>query len=333
VQFVKLFKEKTMPLFSDDLFLGAGATYMGTGTQSATAVISATISGNVMRVAQYLSGEPLSVGQYITGSSVTANSYITVINPDESYTLSQSSTVSSAETMYAAGNALLGDPAPMSLGVGPLGRLYVWDTIPQALQAANIAPSQTPNQAGNLTLAPGVSSIRVFRSTGLPAIQVDVPRAISITQVSSGNVVTFTVSGVDYYGQAMTQTVTSIPGDVAYTLKAFYQVTNIAVSGATGTAVTVGTSDVLGIPVRVIDAGYLVSIGWANALARDTGGNQAFVPAATATATASTGDVRGTYQPSTSTNGSARLVVAIAVPAIAVGPYSTRQGALGVTQA
>jgi len=331
VQFVKLFKEKTMPLFSDDLFLGAGATYMGTGTQSATAVISATISGNVMRVAQYLSGEPLSVGQYITGSSVTANSYITVINPDESYTLSQSSTVASAETMYAAGNALLGDPAPMSLGVGPLGRMYTWDTIPQAQQAANIAPSQTPNQAGNLTLSAGTSAITVYRSTGLPAVQLDVPRAVSITQVTGGNTVGVTVSGFDYYGQSMTQIISSAPAGTASTAKAFYQITSVYVDGATGTAVVVGTTNVLGLPVRVIDAGYIVRVGFAGYLANDSG---TFTPADTATATAVTGDVRGTYVPdNASPNGSNRLVMAIALPAIAVGPNSTRIGALGVTQA
>ena len=322
-----------MPLFSDDLFLGAGATYMGTGPQSATATISATISGTTLTVAQYLSGDPLVVGQYVTGSSVTAGSYITANLGNNQYTLSASSTVGSAETMWVAGNALLGDPSPMSLGVGPLGRIYVWDTIPQALQAANIAGTQTPAAAGNLTLAAGVSSKSVVLANSQTVIQLDVPRAVSVTQVTSGNTVNITVSGYDYYGQAMTQTFASNPGDVAASTKAFFQVSSISVDGATGTAVTAGTTDVLGIPVRVIDAGYLLSIGWANALTRDTGGSQAFVAAATATATASTGDVRGTYQPSTSTNGENRLVVAIALPALAVGPNSTRQGALGVTQA
>ena len=50
-------------------------------------------------------------------------------------------------------------------------------------------------------------------------------------------------------------------------------------------------------------------------------------------ATSTTGDVRGTYIPSSATNGSRRLVMAIAMPGIAVGPNSTRTGALGVTQA
>jgi hypothetical protein len=50
-------------------------------------------------------------------------------------------------------------------------------------------------------------------------------------------------------------------------------------------------------------------------------------------ATNITGDVRGTYYPSSATNGIKRLVVVIALPGIASGPNATRIGALGVTQA
>ena len=319
-----------MPLFSDDLFLGAGATYMGTGPQSATATISATISGTTLTVAQYLSGDPLVVGQYVVGTSVTANSYITANLGNNQFTLSQTSTIASAATMYAAGNALLGDPSPMSLGVGPLGRLYVWDTIPQTLQAANIAASQTAAGAGNLTLTAGTSAKSVLRADGTTVIQLDVPRAISVAQVTAGNAVTVTVSGYDYYGQSMTSQLTSSPGGTASGNKAFYQIASVNVDGATGTAVTVGTTDKLGIPVRVIDAGYVVHAGWNNAIGADGG---SLTVAATATATSSTGDVRGTYTPSTASNGIKRLVMTIALPALAVGPNSTRTGALGVTQA
>lgn len=317
-----------MPLFSDDLFLGAGATYMGTGNQSATAVISATISGTTMTVVQNLSGDALVVGQYITGSSVTANSYITANLGNNQYTLSQSSTVGSATTMYAAGNALLGDPAPMSLGVGPLGRVYVWDTIPQTLQSANIAASQTASAAGNLTLTAGTSATSVVKSNGTTVIQLDVPRALTVNCSTTARA--FTVSGYDYYGQAMTEVITVATAGTAVTgNKAFYQIASVSIAGS-ATACVVGTSDYLGLPVRAIDAGYVVSVGWANTLARDTG---TFTAAATATATSTTGDVRGTYKPSSASNGSNRLVMAIAVPAIAVGPNSTATGALGVTQA
>ena len=318
-----------MPLFSDDLFLGAGATYMGTGPYSATSVVSGTISGTTLTVSTYLSGDPLVVGQFITGSGVTANSYITANLGNNQYTLSQSSTVGSATTMYAAGNALLGDPAPMSLGVGPLGRVYIWDVIPQTLQTANIAASQSASGAGNLTLTAGTSATSVVRSDGTTVIQLDCPRALQVNCSTTARA--FTVSGYDYYGQAMSEVITvATAGTAVAGKKAFFQISNVAIAGS-ATACVVGTTDVLGFPVRVIDAGYLVSNVWNNTLDNDAG---TFVAAdTTSPATSSTGDVRGTYKPSSASNGSKRLVCAIAVPAIAVGPNSTRTGALGVTQA
>ncbi|NDD54782.1 hypothetical protein EBZ39_13110, partial [bacterium] len=113
-------------------------------------------------------------------------------------------------------------------------------------------------------------------------------------------------------------------------LKAFYLVTSVSVSGATGTALTVGTTNVLGCPVRVPNIAYVASVKSNNALAQDGG---QFVAADTNTATTTTGDVRGTYTPATASNGIVRTVMGILLPAIAVGPNATRVGALGVTQA
>jgi hypothetical protein len=112
--------------------------------------------------------------------------------------------------------------------------------------------------------------------------------------------------------------------------KAFYQVSQVAVAGDCGATIAVGTTDIIGLPVRVTDAGYLASVGYNNTLARDAG---TFVAAATATATTTTGDVRGTYLPSGACDGIKRLVMGILLPGIAVGPNATRVGALGVTQA
>jgi len=81
--------------------------------------------------------------------------------------------------------------------------------------------------------------------------------------------------------------------------------------------VTVGVTDVIGIPVRVIDAGYIVKVGWNNTLLQNAG---ILAVAATATATTTTGDVRGTFTPTTASDGIKRLVMTIALPAIAVDP-------------
>jgi hypothetical protein len=111
--------------------------------------------------------------------------------------------------------------------------------------------------------------------------------------------------------------------------KAFFQISGATIAGS-ATAVLIGTSDVLGLPVRVFNAAYITSVKSNDTLAQDAG---TFVAAATATATTTTGDVRGTYVPATASDGIVRTVMTIALPGIAVGPNATRVGALGVTQA
>ena len=330
-----------MPQFSDDLFLGTAQGYIGTSNTNAEAVITGSVSGTTMTVTAMNSGDSLVLGQYVNGTGITANSYITAFvsgaGGTGTYTLSASSSATGSITIYASGNAGLNDPSPMEVGVGPLGREYVWDVIPQTLQAANIAASQTPVAAGNLTLTAGTSVKSFVRTDGTTVLQLDCARAVQLTTVS-GTISTsrnLTVSGYDYYGQPMTEviatgTTSSTVANVAGK-KAFYQISSIAINGSLPVAITVGTTDVLGFPLRTFDAGYVVRVGWNNTLANDAG---TFVVAdMTTPATSTTGDVRGTYVPSSATNGIKRLVTVIALSGIATGPNATRTGALGVTQA
>ena len=134
-----------MPQFSDDLFLGPAQTYMGTGPTNTEAVFSGSVTGTTLTIATLLSGDPIALGQYVSGTGITAGSYVTAFVTGTggagTYTLSASSSATGTISVFASGNALLGDPAPMDLGVGPMGRVYLWDVIPQTFQAANIAAS------------------------------------------------------------------------------------------------------------------------------------------------------------------------------------------------
>lgn len=322
-----------MAQFSDDLFLGTAQTFMGMAMTQTESVVSGSVSGTTMTVTSLLSGDVLSVGQYVSGAGVTTGSYITAFASGSggvgTYTLSASSSATGAITITSSGDAYLGDPAPMDLGVGPVGRVYVWDCVPQALQTANIAASQAPAGAGALTLTAGTSTKSVVRADNTTVIQLNTPRALQVNTSTTARAVT--INGYDYYGQAMSEVITvSVAGTPVSGKKAFYQIVSASISGS-ATAVTVGTTDILGLPVRIIDAGYVVKVGWNNTLAQDAG---TFVAAdMTNPATSTTGDVRGTYTPSSATNGIKRLVLTIALPGIAVGPNSTRTGALGVTQA
>jgi len=320
-----------MPSFSDDLFLGPAQTYMGTGIRPYTTIFTGSMSSTTLTVTALLQGAPIVVGMYVDGSSVTDGTYITGFGTGTggigTYTINQSVTASST-TMYAHGNITFDDPSPMDLGIGPLGRVYIWDVIPQAAVTNNVAASQTAAGAGAVTLTAGTSAKSVVRNDGTTAIQLDLPRAIKVNCSTTARA--FTINGYDYYGQAMSEVITVATAATAVTgKKAFFQVTSATIAGS-ATAVVIGTSDVLGLPVRVFNVAYVSSVKSNSTLAQDAG---TFVAADMATATSGTGDVRGTYTPATASDGIVRTVMTIALPGIAVGPNATRVGALGVTQA
>jgi hypothetical protein len=228
-------------------------------------------------------------------------------------------------------NSALGNPSPMGLGVGPLGRIYVWDTVPVAKATNNIATASV--YTSTVTLTAGTGTTSVVRQDGITVVQLDVPRAVATT-TGAGTPTTrnVTISGFDVYGQPMSEVI--VTGTVASTTvngkKAFFQIRSITISGSPVVTVAVGTTDILGSPVRITNAGYIARAGWDNTLAEDAG---TFVAAVTTAATTTSGDVRGTYVPSSAPDGAKRLVVGVLLPAIAVGPQATRTGALGVTQA
>jgi hypothetical protein len=323
-----------MPQFSDDLFLGPAQTFMGTGVRPYSTTFTGSMSGTTLTVTALLSGAPLTVGMYVDGTSVTDGTFITAMGTGSggagTYTINQSVSASST-TMTANSNVPYENPSPMDLGIGPLGRIYVWDVVPQAAVANNIATAASPTSAYTLTAGTSVKS--VVLNNGSTGLQLDCPRAISVT-IGAGTIAdrNVTINGFDYYGQPMSEVIatgttqsTAVNGK-----KAFYIVTSATVSGAVGATTALGTTDILGLPVRVFNVAYIASVKSNNTLAQDAG---TFVAAATATATTTTGDVRGTYTPATASNGIVRTVMGILLPGIAVGPNATRVGALGVTQA
>ena len=324
-----------MPQFSDDLFLGSAQTYMGIGIRpySTTATGgTGSVSSSTLTVTAVGFGAPIVVGMYVDGTGVTDGTYITGFGTGTggtgTYTLNQAINIANTVALTLQGNIAFDDPALMDIGVGPVGRIYVFDVVPQAAVTNNIAASQTAAAAGALTLTAGTSAKSVVRADGSTVIQLDLPRAIKVNCSTTARA--FTVSGYDYYGQAMSEVITvTVAGTAVSGKKAFFQVSSVTIAGS-ATACLVGTTDILGLPVRVTNVAYVASVKSNNTLAQDAG---TFVAADTATATTTTGDVRGTYTPATASDGIVRTVMGILLPAIAVGPNATRTGALGVTQA
>lgn len=223
------------------------------------------------------------------------------------------------------------NPSLMTQGVGPLGRVFIWDVVPLTLQTNGLATSQNPGSGASFTLTAGTGVTLRQRADNTNEYVLDTPRCVTIT-AAGANTATYLISGYDQYGQAMSQLIAAPSSSTVATTKAFKTVTSVTNANATaGTnGLTVGFNDKLGLPLRVTDVGYVTSVKWAATLAADAG---TFVAAdTTSPATTSTTDVRGCYTPSSAANGSRRLVMTIALPALACGPNATRIGAAGVTQ-
>lgn len=215
-------------------------------------------------------------------------------------------------------------PGAVFAGVGPLGRVYIFDIVPATKSATAVCAAQAVAGAANATIN-GASA-----SGGVATF--DVARVVSAVSSNAGDTTqTVTVTGTDYWGRAQTELLSLNGTTTVVGLKAFKTITAVAVSAALTGNLSVGNGDVFGLPYKVTDAGYLLRTGWAGAVA-DNGGT--FVAAdATSPATNATGDVRGTYAPTTAANGSRRLVIAIGLTAIQAGPNATQVGAVGVTPA
>jgi len=111
------------------------------------------------------------------------------------------------------------------------------------------------------------------------------------------NTATLTVTGTDEYGVTIVET--SGSGTSMAGKKAFKTITSV-VPSANITSATVGSGDVLGLPVFLKSTGHVLKE--LEDGAAPTAGT--VVAGVQSTATATTGDVRGTYDPNSACNGS-----------------------------
>lgn len=220
-------------------------------------------------------------------------------------------------------------PSTPQNGIGPVGRFFVMDIVPLTLNATGLGTAQAAT-GGAFVFTAGTGVTAVLDAQGKTRYTFDVPRAVSVTAAGANTQVP-TIFGYDYMGYPMTETAASAPSTSTVTgKKAFKSVWAITFPSTPGSNVSAGTSDKLGIPVAVSDAGYVGDIGWNNTITADAG---TMVNAdTTSPATALTGDVRGTYTPSSASNGVKRLVIQIALTGAQCGPSPTRAAAFGVAQ-
>ena len=178
--------------------------------------------------------------------------------------------------------------------------------------------------SGTVTLAyPTVQSCAIPTNLQTPSVYLWSPmalagRAVSVTAASGATYATATVNGYDIYGFPMSEAITISAGSAATGKKAFKYIKSVVLSGGTADtthAYSVGTTAVIGLPVRADSAAEVV-VNAANsqtAVSENTAfAANGFLPADRTTPSATTGDVRGTIDvsnasgvnltPSTGTN-------------------------------
>ena len=194
-------------------------------------------------------------------------------------------------------------------GVGPLGRVFAYDIVPLTIQTASLAVLQAPTNGTGLTLVAGtgITLGTAPDGSGVTTYFFDVPRAVSLTSGANLSAINFLITGYDNYGRRTTQLQAGPNNNTVNTLKTFAGVISVVPQGTSASTVSVGSSDIFGLPYVISDAGYAAAVKWNNTLAQDAG--TLVLADATSPATSATGDPRGTYKPSANaSNGARRLV-------------------------
>lgn len=206
--------------------------------------------------------------------------------------------------------------------------IYVYNIVPATISTTSLVTAGSYS-AGYLTIAGLAGTATITTILGVRAAAFDVPRNVTVT--SSGNEAgnVFTIYGYDYLGKPMVETISGVNANTVAGKKAFAFVTYIYNGlGAIGN-ISVGNGDVFGLPYALSSLNYVTASYWNSA----SGGTPLAAIATTATAT--TGDVRGTVAPPTASDGVKRLTVTAYV-AGAVGStqsFTTLYGVAQYTQA
>lgn len=215
--------------------------------------------------------------------------------------------------------------------------ICVVDQAPSTLSATNLAAAQVPVAGTALTLAGASTGITVIGAGGFAfgantfpanALMIDgnpayvqmgqlaggvsaydprtaVARCLQFTSAGDDHLATVAVIALDYYGNLFHETVTLTNASVATSKKAAKAIVSFTPAGTlSGSNLSVGTSDTYGFDLAAYEFAF-ADIFWNNAFITATTGYTA--PVTTSPATATTGDVRGTYAVQSASNGTRKL--------------------------
>lgn len=197
--------------------------------------------------------------------------------------------------------------------------------------ATLMLPSLTSIPTGNLFID-GVPSFIRFGTSDITAVYdptTAIARTIQVTSAGNDSGATLAILGWDIYGYVVHETLTLANIGVATSKKALKAIHSLTPAGTlSGANVSVGQSDVYGLPIQCRRASML-SGAWNNISLLGVG---TFTTADTAVATATTGDVRGTYTVASASDGTKRLTLFVAADYGLLQSQGTPRGLWGRTQ-
>ena len=192
----------------------------------------------------------------------------------------------------------------------------------------------TNTQAAIATMDANGNSVSPFISAGAARPwdpQQAISRCVCISGSTSGTGGAFVVKGYDVFGVPVSETITVGAGQNTVSgKKAFKYIASVTPQFGDAHNYAVGTTDVFGINTRS-DKWEYTNFYWAGAFITSSTGWTASV---SSTATATTGDVRGTYNVQSASNGTNRLAMFTSIPlaALVTATPSNTAPLFGVTQ-
>lgn len=172
---------------------------------------------------------------------------------------------------------------------------------PDTADADGVCEAQSPGAAGALTINGSLASGGVATF--------DVPRNVTIDSGGADDAV-LTITGTDVYGNTMVEALTLNGTSAVVGKKAFKTITSVACSKAIANGAFVGSGDILGLPVFLPGAGRVLAELQDGAAA--TAGT-IVAGDTTEPATATSGDIRGTYDPNAAADGSRKFSLVVAL--------------------
>ena len=174
--------------------------------------------------------------------------------------------------------------------------------------------SATAVCAAQAVAAAGLATINGAKAAaGVASLGAPTGRNVNVVSSNAGDTTqTVTIRGLDVYGNKVQQTLTLNGTTTVQGTKAFASVTSVTVSAATTGNLSVGDGTVLGLPAYLSNATFILRETQDGAVA--SAGTVVAGLGITTKASATNGDVRGTYAPASAPDGSRSYGLVVALP-------------------